>query len=493
METLKCAECGGSGKVPCSSCSGSGHVNVTCHVCNGSKKEYAKCLSCTDGFVIDPDDDRKVKCPKCHGSGRIETGACKNCGGSGKEIVNCPECSGRGNVTCAICGGSGVANAQMILNDAKIFNRQTGDFFEEACDSRYPCEDDQVWWFDVLKDAAIAGDADAAWACLHAVEAWDSVDDTEENANLTEKLEEIALDTVFAKNEKFCEAKEKLRSGDPESISLLKQIAKREFPPAYALLAMITHVGLLGVQRDDGEAIDYCRKCIGVKFPLEIPTLTKGYLLRLESFVKALPVAAQNDVPAMLTIANALDRLRLPTDGNIVDSVVSEWCQKIVAHSSPDDLNKGGKIRSELEKFAADSREAVTKVVMELLQGGKSKGNEPPLDPGVVVRKSAGSDSCNRPVNTKPTDETDVDGDDLTSISINPVKAKKRITFIILGLLLGWLGFHFVYAKRWVLFALHLSFIAMSVMFPACAVFVLITWLGGAFLVKKDGSGQRMT
>lgn len=499
MKNLKCAECGGSGKVPCKSCLGTGKVAVVCHSCNGSRKNYVKCSSCTNGYVIDPDDDRKVKCQKCHGSGKIENGNCPSCDGSGKEMSNCPECNGDGKLTCSLCGGNGVATAQVILNDAAVFNQQTGEFFEAECDSRYPWEDDGVWWFDVLKDAAIAGDSVAAWACLHANGPWDSdaFEDTEENAEITEKMRELALNTEFSKRETFREAKEKVSNGDPGAVALLMKLSSRDFPLAYALLAIITHIGLFGVQRDDEKAIDYCRKCIGAKFPTEIPGLTKGYLRRLESFANSLPVAAQNNVSAMMIVAKTLNTLWWSTGcRDMVASRVCEWCQRIVASSSSSDLEKGGKIRLELEKLAEDScQESVTQKVTELLQGGETEKNDAANSVAdSLPQQSAGAQAKPQAAKENEDDENDDDDndDESTSIDIDPSNRKKRFVFVFLGLFLGLLGLHFVYAKRWGLLLLHIVFVCATLAFPLCAVLCLSTWLGGTFFVKKDGSGNRM-
>lgn len=106
-----------------------------------------------------------------------------------------------------------------------------------------------------------------------------------------------------------------------------------------------------------------------------------------------------------------------------------------------------------------------------------------------------------------------------------------RIVYIIIGLLFGWLGLHFAYAKRWILLLLvwvswtglivgaNLSYRGNSaepiednqtvkaktnepektvagVCYDCIAIVgifgVLILWLGGAMCVSKDGKGMKM-
>lgn len=103
--------------------------------------------------------------------------------------------------------------------------------------------------------------------------------------------------------------------------------------------------------------------------------------------------------------------------------------------------------------------------------------------------------------------------------------AKKRWKFILLGLIFGWFGAHYIYTKRWLMLMLTLGSLATGVVitdklesiqmdksvqmvqqaeegrtsagnggaFGALSfVFWLVLWLGGALFVKKDGKGNRM-
>ena len=103
-------------------------------------------------------------------------------------------------------------------------------------------------------------------------------------------------------------------------------------------------------------------------------------------------------------------------------------------------------------------------------------------------------------------------------------KDKKRWKFVLLGLLFGWFGAHFMYAKRWLMLLLMLGSFATGVVMmnksesnqkevpvqteqqtegdaskgnseaigAVCLVLWLVMWLGGALFVKKDGKGNRM-
>ena len=102
--------------------------------------------------------------------------------------------------------------------------------------------------------------------------------------------------------------------------------------------------------------------------------------------------------------------------------------------------------------------------------------------------------------------------------------SKKRWKFVLLGLLFGWFGAHYMYAKRWLMLLLTIGSFATGVGMmnksevsqkkePAqtvqqpeddaskgnseaigavCLVFWLVMWLGGSLFVKKDGKGNRM-
>lgn len=69
---------------------------------------------------------------------------------------------------------------------------------------------------------------------------------------------------------------------------------------------------------------------------------------------------------------------------------------------------------------------------------------------------------------------------------------KKRWKFIVLGILFGWIGAHYIYAKRWGLFLLHVTAFIGLLIAPPLGLLWLATWFGGAFFVKKDGSKNRL-
>lgn len=102
--------------------------------------------------------------------------------------------------------------------------------------------------------------------------------------------------------------------------------------------------------------------------------------------------------------------------------------------------------------------------------------------------------------------------------------AKKRWKFVLLGVLFGWFGAHYMYVKRWLMLLLTLGSFATGVVMmnksesnqkelpvqteqqtegdaskgnseaigAVCLVLWLVMWLGGALFVKKDGKGNRM-
>lgn len=89
--TVKCHECGGSGKCRPSGtvearttrCGGSGK----CPMCYGKGRTHTKCAKCKGEGCSKCDDTGYTECTGCHGSGD-----CNHCSGSG----NCPRCNGTG-------------------------------------------------------------------------------------------------------------------------------------------------------------------------------------------------------------------------------------------------------------------------------------------------------------------------------------------------------------------------------------------------------------
>lgn len=98
----KCTVCGGDGKIPCSTCNGSGLgwefswkkkkiVNITCHNCKG--KKTFKCYHCY-GKGVEPEEEKTETCPICNGNKEIVVGNAKK----GFKKQRCPTCRGSGKV-----------------------------------------------------------------------------------------------------------------------------------------------------------------------------------------------------------------------------------------------------------------------------------------------------------------------------------------------------------------------------------------------------------
>lgn len=85
-----CTACGGTGKITCTDCDGSGD----CYLCDGT----GTCYYC----------DGSGTCSNCDGTGEArEWTSCESCYGLGYyEGVDCPECNGS---TCSYCNWSGFA------------------------------------------------------------------------------------------------------------------------------------------------------------------------------------------------------------------------------------------------------------------------------------------------------------------------------------------------------------------------------------------------
>ena len=81
--TVRCDECGGSGRVRSRSASSSG-ARVSCRACQG---------------------DGQRSCPDCRGRGQRPCDSCRQQG-----QVRCGQCEGAGKVTCSECDGTGTAS-----------------------------------------------------------------------------------------------------------------------------------------------------------------------------------------------------------------------------------------------------------------------------------------------------------------------------------------------------------------------------------------------
>lgn len=97
-----CPTCGGTGKVTCSRCKGSGTVTETCFRCGGTGRITKTCPKCGGAGWIE------TTCPDCGGSGVVQvTKTCATCNGTGKVTVTetCPCCLGHGDyLVCPMCG-----------------------------------------------------------------------------------------------------------------------------------------------------------------------------------------------------------------------------------------------------------------------------------------------------------------------------------------------------------------------------------------------------
>ena len=82
--------------------------------------------------------------------------------------------------------------------------------------------------------------------------------------------------------------------------------------------------------------------------------------------------------------------------------------------------------------------------------------------------------------------------------STSPEKsASKRIVFMLLGVLLGFWGIHFLYAHRFLAFAVVLGCFVLSVIFSDSTFapfegFVILASFIASFVVKTDGNKREM-
>ena len=135
---IDCKDCNGTGKETCPTCKGE-HPYTTCTKCNGSGK-LDSCHRCDGSGLVDCyycDGIGKIReeCPTCNGSGstrKRRTVNCGECHGTGIDSYNsngsphsCRRCAGRGQVdeyyegTCSQCGGSGKCNFEVTCPECK--------------------------------------------------------------------------------------------------------------------------------------------------------------------------------------------------------------------------------------------------------------------------------------------------------------------------------------------------------------------------------------
>ena len=136
--TTTCSTCNGNGYYyeevstrhscsktqSCSSCGGSGTIEVTCSTCGGRGALYETCTSCSGSGRIDCSScGGSGNCSSCGGDGYTTGGwtgntkyGCGSCGGSGGGVWGsaytpgsgkCSSCGGAGSSSCSRCNGSG--------------------------------------------------------------------------------------------------------------------------------------------------------------------------------------------------------------------------------------------------------------------------------------------------------------------------------------------------------------------------------------------------
>lgn len=217
---------------------------------------------------------------------------------------------------------------------------------------------------------------------------------------------------------------------------------------------------------------------------------------KLDAFLAQLEAAKQYGKKYM----DAALKGFLDQDGQVRDDVDDKTKAFIEAY-------KAAKTKSEDQKIASDSLHKSVKKQ----DGGRSTMQSPKHEAGHPVVSSPKVNPQGRTVDAKA--------------NYNAIKtSKKRWKFVLLGLLFGWLGAHYMYAKRWLMLLLTLGSFATGVVMmnksesnqkevpvqteqqtegdaskgnseaigAVCLVLWLVMWLGGALFVKRDGKGNRM-
>jgi len=126
-----------------------------------------------------------------------------------------------------------------------------------------------------------------------------------------------------------------------------------------------------------------------------------------------------------------------------------------------------------------------------------------------TMSKSNGSDqlSANSPhaksANVRSVDSSTCARPSQQSVGVKTSKnasSKKRWKFVLIGLIFGWIGLHYLYAgRKFFAFLLLASLVTgmiqvnnLPVVGGGCIALWVLLWLGGTFFIKKDGKGNRM-
>lgn len=480
---VQCPTCKGEGEVSCATCKGQGR-SEECSTCKGTGE--IKCPSC-EGSGMDYDQEPPVKCGHCSGKGKVK---CHDCDGLGK--MTCNDCHGEGKTVCKECGGSGKISIEKVLDDETVLDHKSGHVDADNLFERY----EDVW--DQLKQAANEGCAEAAYILLWCGEAYD-----EEDEEFIDQWARTAEGCVFGLQSKAYHVLFRAKQYQ-EASECFRKAADFGFTPAFGFLALFAHLGLGGQVADDERALELCRKYDTSKRD-EFTDVGLGGMI--EDFMANFPAAKFGNGVAMYDLASCLERIG-NEDKEICGAAIKwyfkSWFSGCLA------------ARAELVKMADEKgdEELKSKIALQDAKIAQEKALKVKNDQQRQDRNIKQQEGKTK---------TGKEGD--PSKKRDATKGKvARWKFVLLGLLFGWFGAHYMYAKRWLMLLLTLgSFAAGVVMMnksesnqkevpvqteqqtegdaskgsseaigAVCFVLWLVMWLGGALFVKKDGKGNRM-
>lgn len=169
------------------------------------------------------------------------------------------------------------------------------------------------------------------------------------------------------------------------------------------------------------------------------------------------------------------------------------------SHTSEDDLRVIWSLRYDGKnvgrKFVGDAADSDKKswIESEDEYGEFDVWSKPVSENLPSASTPSASENAAEPKEAEPNDEA--------SSCDGHVSDRKRILFFIIGILFGFLGFHFKYAHRRILF--HLTWLLLvatgvsmamkkEMVGAGLGVVWFILWIGCAFFMKKDGNGRKM-
>ena len=374
---VSCEHCHGTGVVECKNCSGT--AEVICPDCGGSGKSYYVCPECHEGRIPDPraiDDDETMTCPTCHGEYKKETGACKNCNGTGK--VECQQCHGSGKVECQACNATGKFDVDKIVRAAIV-----SDWYDVEVDKKVKksaLSDEDV---TMLRSAAEQGHGGSCYVlgvlkggdCIGYAEDGDSYFAKGSQAGDADCLYAHAM--VLSRREKNTDNLKEMtdcleRSADKENIHAIL---------AFTIKSLQAYLKIGGEREstdskvNDEKVVQYCARMDSMK----VKDGQNQYAIAMANALgKCLPRILNKDSKAMSELASVCLDLHKKTGCEQIKALAEALLDKAAKCGNADAVRQLAESKSEsnlamslelLDKAAKDGDKQAKEQLQKLMQG----------------------------------------------------------------------------------------------------------------------------